>query len=80
MKEQKDMSGVLFPNDRKEQDKHPDRKGSATINGMEYWISGWLKEGSKGKFMSLAFTPKEKTKLDGKRAGDFAKKDADIPW
>ncbi len=42
------LTGVLFKNDRKEKDTHP-----------EYWISGWIKEGKKGKFMSLKLTPKE---------------------
>ena len=53
------MRGVLFKNDRKERDNHPDYKGSAEIDGVEFWISAWIKEGQKGKFMSLAFTEKE---------------------
>lgn len=53
------MRGVLFKNDRKEKDTHPDYKGSCEINGVEMWLSAWLKEGQKGKFMSLSFQPKE---------------------
>lgn len=70
--EQKDNSGVLFKNDRKETDKHPDRKGEALIDGKAYWVAGWLKDGKKGQFLSLAFTAKDEKpaeKLDGKRAG-----------
>ena len=52
-------SGVLFKNDRKESDSHPDYKGSAEVDGVEYWLSAWVKTGAKGKFMSLAFTAKE---------------------
>jgi hypothetical protein len=53
------MRGVLFKNDRKEQDSHPDYKGSCEINGVEHWISAWIKEGRQGKFMSLSFKVKE---------------------
>jgi len=56
--EQKELSGALFKNDRKEHEKQPDYRGDAKINGQEYWISAWVKEGKKGKFFSLAFTPK----------------------
>ena len=59
--EQKDNSGTLFKNDRKEKDTHADYKGSVLIEGTEYWISGWLKGGQNGKakFMSLAFNAKD---------------------
>lgn len=57
--QQKDNSGALFVNDRKESDKHPDRTGTAMIDGREYYVSGWLKKGAKGTFLSLAFKPKE---------------------
>lgn len=56
-----ELTGVLFKNDRKESEKHPDYKGSCEIDHREFWISCWLKnrkDGS-GKFMSLAFTLKD---------------------
>ena len=53
--------GVLFKNDRKEKDAHPDYKGSINADGVEYWLSAWMKEGAKGKFMSFLLTPKEQT-------------------
>jgi hypothetical protein len=46
--------GVLFRNDRKENDKHPDYRGTINVEGHEYEISAWIKEGKKGKFMSLS--------------------------
>ena len=51
--------GVLFKNDRKEQDNHPDYKGSINIDGQEFWLSAWIKESQKGKFMSLSVKPKD---------------------
>lgn len=56
------MRGVLFKNDRKENNKHPDYKGQCEIDGEEYWLSAWIKTGAKGKFMSLSFTAKEQPK------------------
>lgn len=54
-----ELRGVLFKNDRKGNENQPDYKGSCEVDGVEYWISAWIKEGQKGKFMSLSFTEKE---------------------
>lgn len=58
--EQKNNSGSIFNNDRKERDAHPDRTGSAMIDGVGYWVSGWIKQDRNGKqYLSLAFKPKD---------------------
>lgn len=60
--EQKDGQGSLFKNRRKETEKHPDYNGSITINGVEHWLSAWIKEAKSGEqYMSLSLgKPKEK--------------------
>jgi hypothetical protein len=64
--EQKPNTGSVFNNDRKETDNHPDRQGSALIEcphcnaKFAMWLNGWIKESTtKGKWLSLAFKPKE---------------------
>lgn len=53
-------SGSLFRNERKTTDKHPDYNGSFNIDGVEYWISGWMKKSKAGKsFMSLSVSAKQ---------------------
>ena len=59
MTDKRDNSGALFRNDRKEADNHPDYTGNAMIDGKEYWINAWLKEGNGKKFFSFSFKPKE---------------------
>lgn len=58
-------TGMLARNDRKEQPNHPDYRGTINVDGVEYWLSGWLKEGKAGgkmegrKFFSLSVEPKQ---------------------
>src|SRR5262249_18716275 len=47
--EQKDNSGSIWINDRKDQDTHPDRTGTARIGGADYWVNGWLRKTKDGK-------------------------------
>lgn len=62
--ELRDNSGSVFKNDKKENDKHPDYKGTVMVNGKEMWISMWVKTAQSGKnqgskFFSVAFKDKE---------------------
>jgi hypothetical protein len=83
--------GVLFKNDRKETDNHPDYTGKIDIDGTEYYLSAWIKEGKNGKFMSLSRGKSTADKAEGKKSDkpeakgkarqdreDFA--DDDIPF
>ncbi len=53
--EQRDNSGALFRNDRKEKETQPDYDGYIVIAGRKYRLAAWIKTGKSGtKFMSLA--------------------------
>lgn len=78
--EQKDNTGALFRNDKREQDTHPHAKGSAMIGGVEYWVSAWTNTAQKTgeKYQSLKFTPKEQRQED--RTPIDEPLDDDIPF
>lgn len=68
--ETKNNSGALFKNQRKETDKHPDYKGNAVINGVDMWVSAWIKtaQSTGDKYMSLSFQPKNEEQESGRQA------------
>jgi hypothetical protein len=55
----RDNSGVLFKSDKKDNERAPDYKGNIMVDGQEYWLSAWIKEGKTGKFMGLAVSPRD---------------------
>jgi hypothetical protein len=63
--EHKEGSGSLFKNDKKLTEKHPDYKGDGMVNGKQVWISAWVKEGNKGKYMSLSIQEKDQVQQQG---------------
>ncbi len=80
-REEKDMTGILFVNDRKEKDTHPDWNGRGVVDGKPVWIKAWKKEGAKGKFLSLSFQEREeqnKSKPNNRERKPVD--DSDIPW
>ena len=50
---------TLNKNDRKEKETHPDYKGKLNIDGVDYWLDGWIKDGANGKFISGSIKPKD---------------------
>jgi hypothetical protein len=72
----KELTGSLSKNKKKEKEQHPDYRGSATIAGVDYWISGWANEGSDGKYLGLKFQQKDEQARPAKKASD----DDDIPF
>jgi hypothetical protein len=43
--------GAISKSKRRTKDTQPDYTGDATIDGIEYWVSGWLQDGKNGKFL-----------------------------
>jgi uncharacterized protein (DUF736 family) len=79
--EQRDGSGALFKNERKQSDRHPDYTGSAMINGVDVGVSAWVKKSSSGKsFFSLAFNPKQEQQHVSNQQYGNAPADDDLPF
>jgi len=55
------LSGALFKNDKGDNPKRPDYKGSYTDGyDNEFWVSAWVKKDKNGNsFMSFTMQPKE---------------------
>ncbi len=52
--------GVLFPNDKKGNEKRPDFTGDLNVGGVEYKLSAWKKSSKAGNnFLSISVQLKE---------------------
>lgn len=77
----KDNSGSLFVNDKKERDSQPDRRGSARIDGVDYWVSGWVKKKEDGTpWMSMSYQRKDAAPSAPKAQPAQADMDDEIPF
>lgn len=56
--EMREGQGSMFPNDKGDNPKRPDYRGDFLLNGVVYEISGWLKEGKKGRWLSVSVKAK----------------------
>lgn len=71
--------GVLFENDKGDNPRRPDYKGSWTdANGKVWDLACWVKEGRKGKFLSLKASEKREKKDDWPGPGGGGELDDDI--
>lgn len=52
--QQRDNSGALFKNAEKRSERGPDYSGKAMIDGVEYFMDAWLKQGDR-TWMSFSF-------------------------
>jgi hypothetical protein len=54
--------GVLFGDDKKADEGDRDYSGQLDVDGVEYWLSGWVKTSSKTGKKFLALKAKAKAK------------------
>lgn len=82
-------SGMLAKNDRKEKDTHPDYRGVINVDGVDYWLSAWIKVGRDGskmqgqKYFSLSVKAKDeqaKPAAKGSQGSGFDDIDSDLPF
>lgn len=68
-------SGILTRNDKGDNPSRPDYRGSINIDGVDYWLSGWIKVGREGtklageKYMSLSVKAKDQQQSKPARGG-----------
>ena len=73
--------GALWKNDKREKDTHPQLKGQAEVDGVEYWVSGWTSnEGGKKPVVSLSFKRKDAQTAPRPEPPQTKDFDDDIPW
>ena len=66
------LTGSIFKNKYKTEEKHPDYRGVYKDDqGKEWSVALWVKEGAKGKFFSMAMSdPQQRTVADKKDETD----------
>gem|GEM_PF-1367166 len=71
MSDKYDNSGVLFKNDKGDNPKRPDFRGSLMVGGVDHNISAWIRESRKSgkKFLSLQVEEKAAESKGGRNDG-----------
>jgi hypothetical protein len=79
--EHKEGSGSLFRNDRKQPgEKTPDYRGEIKLNGEIIKIAGWIREGQRGKFLSLKVDLGANFSIAGGGSGKQNIEDSEFPF
>ena len=84
--EQRDNTGSLFKNDRREKDTQPNARGKALIDGVEYEVAAWTKKDRNGNpWQSLSFKKADQQSrqehVKTTRRGSLKDQlDDDLPW
>jgi hypothetical protein len=70
---------ALFKNDKGDNPKRPDYTGNLNVDGIEFRVSGWVREGAKGKFISGTVQMKE-TQGETRSKPAVEGADEDVPF
>lgn len=84
-------SGIIYPDDGpKRSERSRDYRGELDVicpcceTRTSYWLSGWRKEGRKGRFLSLSLTKKEprgqRQSSNGQQPASAPATDEDVPF
>ena len=81
--EQRENSGSLFVNKKRDSEKHPNAVGNALIGGVRYRVSAWTKLDKNGqKWQSLAFQRDEHSNAPAPEPNNnpVAEIESDVPF
>lgn len=73
-------TGAIFKNDKKEKETHPDYRGTINIEGQDFEIALWVKDGKKGKFFSASVKMKEGADTIATHKGHVKANTDDLPF
>ena len=72
-------SFALFKNDKGDNPKRPDYTGKMNVDGINFRISGWVRESANGKFISRSVQLQENTNSEYKKPS-LEGADEDVPF
>lgn len=55
-----ELKGALWVVPNPESDRHPNMTGSVTVDGVEYWLSGWATRNPEGRRPNIRLALKAK--------------------
>lgn len=73
-------AGALFRQTEKRSEKAPDYTGKLNVDGTEYRLAGWLRDGRNGKFLSLKVSLAEERIAKSGRREDPPQDESEIPF
>lgn len=75
--------GAIWPNRKKETEKHPDFTGSLNVEGKDYWVSAWkrkLEADDRAPSLSFSVKPKDGKEPPFRDKNTTGSDDSEIPF